>query len=166
MKRSQQITLVLSGAMATWPLGCEKMFGPSVPLPPPPVTQSGNLPDDAWASQLNTTNSYTNNHYVPSAGYYHAPYRGWFPYPYNYQVPGHGFFHGGMWSPQPHQSVVNASQPAGAAVDMARERASGLASSSGGSGYRGGSSSGFSRSGSSSGTSRGGFGSSSQGSGS
>ena len=53
----------------------------------------------------------TNNTYVASHGYWHAPYHNWYPYPYNYFDPARGYFHGGQWSPAPHESTITASRP-------------------------------------------------------
>ena len=46
--------------------------------------------------------AYTNNHYVPGVGYYHAGYHGFFPLPYNYYDAGRGsYFSGGNWRSSP-----------------------------------------------------------------
>ncbi|MBI3415313.1 MAG: hypothetical protein HY043_08340 [Verrucomicrobia bacterium] len=103
MKRSRQIHLVLSGALASGALaGCSRApdgwdFEPSV-------------------SQVSTDNTYTNNHYVHGYGYYHAPYRGWYPHPFNYYLPGRGYFHGGNWTPAPFETSTTASRPAADSV--------------------------------------------------
>lgn len=91
MKRSNKIVLVLSGALATAPIGCSNPSERSAAITP--------------------ENTYTNNHHVSGAGYYHAPYYAWFPYPYNTFVPGRGYFHGGQWTQEPHQSAITASRP-------------------------------------------------------
>lgn len=53
---------------------------------------------------------YTNDHFVQGLGYYHAPYRNWFAYPYNYFDTNRGqYFHGGNWSEKPHESITNLS---------------------------------------------------------
>jgi hypothetical protein len=89
MKKSTLVTLVLSGALAG---GCDD--------------QSQNGRSGQAANTILTNNTYT-----PSLGYYHAPYRGWFEYPYNYYRPGFGYYHGGTYSPQPEVSDVVASFP-------------------------------------------------------
>lgn len=179
VKRSKQITLVLSGAMAAWPLGCEPQYAPQnvqqvrqpPPLPAPPIAQSGFLTTDEIASQISTNNVYTNNQYIPRVGYYHAPFNSWYPYPYNYFSPGYGYFHGGTWALQPHAGGAMSSMPSTPAVARARDDAANKRSSSGSgsTGFRSLSSGGSSTSSgsrsstsstSSSGTSRGGFGSS------
>lgn len=66
-------------------------------------------PTRAYALQ---GNAFTNDHHLPYAGYYHAPYRGWFVHRYNHFDPQlKKYFHGGLWSDQPHQSFTNISTP-------------------------------------------------------
>ena len=69
---------------------------------------------------LSPDNTYTNNYYVHGAGYYHAPYRAWYPYPYNSYLPGRGYYHGGQWTSNPDVGSVNASRPAPEAVRAAQ----------------------------------------------
>ena len=135
MKRSKTIHLVLSGALAGSVLtGCGPSEEPTMMPPQPPLSDS---------------ESYTNNHHVHGVGYYHAPYRSWFPYPYNHYIPGRGYFHGGNWSGDPHASATTASQPTSTAVRQAQSaRATSASTSTSSSGHL-------------SGTSRGGFGGSS-----
>ncbi|HUR46571.1 MAG TPA: hypothetical protein VMZ27_11900 [Candidatus Saccharimonadales bacterium] len=103
MKRSQKVILVLSGALATSTIGCNR---------------NGGWGDDS--SWLSSDNTYTNNHYVHGVGYYHAPYHAWFPYPYNsYQI-GRGYYHGGTWSPEPNASPTTVSRPSVQATSSAR----------------------------------------------
>jgi len=53
-----------------------------------------------------------NDFHVANLGYYHAPYRAWFPRPYNYQDPTtKQYFHGGLWTKEPNQSPINLSTP-------------------------------------------------------
>lgn len=55
---------------------------------------------------------YTNDIYLPGAGYYHAPFRAFYPQPYNFYDAGRKmYFYGGQWGPAPHQSIVNISSP-------------------------------------------------------
>ncbi len=55
---------------------------------------------------------YTNNDYIPGVGYYHAPFRAWFPYPYNHFDPqSHRYFFGGQWSATPMLNITNLSTP-------------------------------------------------------
>ena len=102
MKRSTSIRLLLIGAVAGTTLaGCDS--------------------DPAYErSQLSADNTYTNNHYVHGAGYYHAPYRAWFPYPYNSFTPGRGYFHGGQWNSAPDPVPLQSSRPEPAAVRSAQ----------------------------------------------
>ncbi len=136
MKRSRRILLVLSGTLAGGALtGCDP--SPSDPADP--------------TEEINTQNTYTNNHYVHGAGYYHAPYRAWYPLPYNHYEAGRGYYAGNRWSPAPDSGPVTASQPTPNAVNIARGRSSG-------------SESGRAASSSSSSISRSGFGSTAHGS--
>lgn len=155
MKRSRQIRLALSGAVAStlWTTGCQpngsELNGPSNP---PTI--------------VSTNQAYTNNHYLSNSGYYHAPYGGWYARPFNSYLPGRGYYYGGNWWPSPHRGSVLVSTPRPAAVETAnlrtetlRARAGGVSSSGenpAGSG-RGTWSSGRSGN-SSSGVARGGFG--------
>ncbi len=100
MRRSKEIVLVLS-AMAAGTIGCRQ----SEP-----------------ALRLSTENVYTNNHYVPGAGYYHAPYHAWFPFPYNAYMPGRGYYHGGNYNTFPDERNVTASQPTVGAVSRAESQ--------------------------------------------
>lgn len=79
--------------------------------------QAQSAPTQAYALQ---GNAFTNDHYLSYAGYYHAPYRAWFPLRYNHYDPQQQkYFHGGQWSPQPHQSFKNISFPLPEAVAAA-----------------------------------------------
>ena len=110
VKRTQHISLVLSGALAMGVhSGCD--------------SHSAQSPPTDWVSEDNT---YTNNHYVSANGYhayYHAPYRAWFPLPYNYYSPNQGYYHGGNWTPQPNQSPITASKPISTAARSINSKA-------------------------------------------
>jgi hypothetical protein len=58
---------------------------PAAPPSPPPT--------------VNADTDYPTNHFLPGAGYYHPPYRSWFPFPFNYHDSGRGWFRGGQWQP-------------------------------------------------------------------
>ncbi len=105
MKRSQHIRLVLLGGLSGAALASS---GP---------TANAQLSSQGYALH---GNAFTNDHYLPHAGYYHAPYRAWFPHPYNhFDSQQQKFCHGGQWSPQPHQSFTNISEPLPQAVAAA-----------------------------------------------
>jgi hypothetical protein len=73
-------------------------------------------------ARISPANAYVNDHHVPGAGYYHAPYRAFFARPYNfYDEQRKQYFHGGQWTDQPHRSVVNISEPTQEAA-LAAER--------------------------------------------
>jgi hypothetical protein len=97
MKRSRSIRLVLLGSVSTAVLaGCD--YKPS----------------------LSAENAYTNNFYVPGAGYYHAPFRTWYRLPYNHFDPQQNrYFYGGQWWLTPCDSITNISFPTLQAVQLA-----------------------------------------------
>lgn len=153
VKKTKHISLVLSGALATGAGLSEACHRRPPPPPPPPVS----LVDKDWQAppQLSESQSYTNNHYTPGVGYYHAPYQSWYPYPYNHFAPGWGYFHGGRWTQQPNENAMKDSRPSAAGTSAARST---WLNNSRSRSTSGGSSTSSSRSSS---TSRGGFGSSS-----
>ena len=67
----------------------------------------------AAATPRITPESYfTNDDQIPGAGYYHAPFRGFFPLRYNhYDAERKMYFYGGQWAATPHRSIVNISAP-------------------------------------------------------
>ncbi|HTA30126.1 MAG TPA: hypothetical protein VK731_06560, partial [Candidatus Cybelea sp.] len=89
MKKSALVTLVLSSALVS---GCDEVSPEGYP---------------AYATGTNVTN----NTYVSGLGYYHAPYHGWFAYPYNYYRAGYGYYHGGNYTAQPYVSEIRSSLP-------------------------------------------------------
>ncbi len=99
MKRSKSIRLILIGGLSAGALtGCS-------PSGPAPIT-----PD----------NVYANNFYVPGVGYYHAPFRAWYPLAYDqYDGGRHEYYYGGQWSFTPFESITNVSSPTQQAADLA-----------------------------------------------
>jgi hypothetical protein len=74
----------------------------------------------AQAPRVTTESYFTNDQHVPGAGYYHAPFRGFYSHPYNhYDVNRKLYFFGGQWGPAPHRSIVNISAPTPEAVRAA-----------------------------------------------
>ena len=66
----------------------------------------------AGAGRVTTESYFTNDDHVPGAGYYHAPFRGFYTFPYNhYDVNKKLYFYGGQWAPTPYRSIVNISAP-------------------------------------------------------
>ena len=115
MKRSKQIRLVLLGGVTAGVVaGCDR-----TPPPPPSFASSHFEPNTNGVNtnDVSASGVYTNNHYIPGRGYYHAPYHSWYPQPYNYYLASRGFFHGGQWTAQPFNSPVVVSRPA---IDVAR----------------------------------------------
>jgi hypothetical protein len=98
VKRSQSIRLILIGGLSTAALtGC---------TPKPSVSAE---------------NVYTNNFFVPGAGYYHAPFRNWYALPYNhFDAQKNLYFYGGQWGAQPFESITNISSPTPEAVQLAQ----------------------------------------------
>lgn len=91
MKRSRQIRLLLLGSFCTGALtSCSDKTGP----------------------ESNSPRVYPNDYQVDKLGYYHAPYGAFYARRYNdYDPQRKLYFHGGLWTPLPHQSVVNLSEP-------------------------------------------------------
>jgi hypothetical protein len=105
MKKSSMVVLVLSGGLIT---GC-------------------NSSHDSWREDAR---SYTNNHYTAGRGYYHAPYRAWFPYPYNhFDATRGGYYHGGQYTPSPHLSSIAESRPLVKSTPGSSTRRGGFSSS-------------------------------------
>jgi hypothetical protein len=75
----------------------------------------------AASAPMVTTESYlTNDEHVPGAGYYHAPFRAFYAFPYNhYDVSRKLYFYGGRWGSSPYRSIVNISAPTPEAVRAA-----------------------------------------------
>ncbi len=98
MKRSTGIRLLLLGGISAGATlaGC---------------TPTGREP------RITGGSAYTNDYFVPGAGYYHAPFHAFFPRPYNYYDPQQKlFFYGGQWGKEPFRSVINISEPTDAAA--------------------------------------------------
>lgn len=69
------------------------------------------------ADSVTVSDVFTNNHFVPGVGYYHAPFRAWYSLPYNHYDAGNSrYFFGGQWGGAPYESVVNISAPTPEAV--------------------------------------------------
>jgi uncharacterized membrane protein YgcG len=153
MKRSKQIVLLFSGALATTaiPTGCSD----GEPQPPEPSPTTPQL--SVAAATSSDRKEQQNNSYVPGLGYYQSIYHSWFPYPFNYYYPDWGYYYGGNWNVASYPGrVPPTSVPTPDAYRRAREE---LTEGGGGHfsrGYSHGFFSGFS----SEGVSRGGFGSS------
>lgn len=105
MKRSSTVVLVLSGALLA---GCSQEEA-----------------EDSAILDTTDTNTYTNNTYRPSFGYYHAPHYAWYPRPYGDFVPGLGYYYGGQYrsNPEPTPSLA-ASSPAKAPATRVAAHAS------------------------------------------
>lgn len=69
---------------------------------------------------LNPNAVLANDHRIQGVGYYHAPFRDFFPQPYNaYDTSRKQYYFGGRWGEQPHQSIVNVSAPTPQAIQRA-----------------------------------------------
>jgi len=96
MRKSTAVTLILSGSLLA---GCDRQNA---------LSSAGNPGGNAGLSV-------TNNTYDPARGYYHAPYRAWYPHPHNYYDPASGYYYNGHWSSVPDTSKTTPSTPAMAA---------------------------------------------------
>jgi hypothetical protein len=102
VKRSRSIKLVLLGTLSVG-------------------VMSGCGPADLSRAPITSDAVYTNNFYVPGVGYYHAPFRSWYAFPYNHYDPQtRRYFSGGVWSATPCASIMNISAP-GAGIASAVE---------------------------------------------
>jgi hypothetical protein len=101
VKRSRSIRLILLGGLSAGALsGCSPQPNPA------PISQE---------------NYYTNNFHLPGVGYYHAPFRNWYPLPYNHFDPQtQRYFYGGQWGAAPYETITNISQPLPQAVALAQ----------------------------------------------
>lgn len=118
MKRSKNIRLILlSGLSAGALAGCS-------PTGPAKVT---------------VANVYTNNYFLPGVGYYHAPFRAFYPYQYNYFDPQKKqYFFGGQWAATPNESIMNISSPTTDAATFAEAKRADLQRGGFGCSYYGG----------------------------
>lgn len=137
MRRSTQVALVLLGAAGV--VGAATLWDYTRPEPQPPVANADQPLEAADANK-----EYSNNQYSPGLGYYHAPYFGWFPFPWNYHDSGRGYFAGGNWHASPLTPTVDRSRPTAQAVSVAnslrqqeeeRRRRSGFAGGGSGRSY-------------------------------
>jgi hypothetical protein len=87
-------------------------------------------------TSITTSDVFTNNHYVPGVGYYHAPFQAWYALPYNHYDPVKAkYYYGGQWAAAPNESIINISSPKPEAVQQLADnrtdvRRSGFGSSS------------------------------------
>jgi hypothetical protein len=125
MRRSAKVALVLLGtagvvgvgalAFDSWRRARDEDAPPPAPQPPAPP--------------ISATQTYPNNDFIPGVGYYHAPYHGWFPFPFNYHDPSRGYYGGGLWQAAPFIANLLSSRPteqsvaAALAARRAREEA-------------------------------------------
>lgn len=76
--------------------------------------------DDDWGSTSRRSSGtgeradpvYPNDYYVPALGYYHAPYRTFYPERYNAHDEAKGWYYGGSWHPTESISTITTSTPA------------------------------------------------------
>jgi hypothetical protein len=102
VKRSHKLALVLlGGASAGAFSGCSQ---PSIGRP----------------VRISSQCVYVNDYFVPGAGYYHAPFRRFYPFAYNHFDPRlKMYFFGGQWGFSPFQSPINISSPTEDAAKLA-----------------------------------------------
>ena len=75
----------------------------------------------ATAPLVTTETFLTNDTQIPGAGHYHAPFRAFFPLPYNhFDATRKMYFYGGQWGAAPHRSIVNISAPTPEAARQAQ----------------------------------------------
>lgn len=107
MKRTQHLRLLLLGGGIA--AGANSACAPSARREEPRITPES---------------YYTNDYHIAGAGYYHAPFRAFFPYRFNHYDSATGrYYYGGRWERAPFESPVNISTPtpeAAAAAEAAR----------------------------------------------
>lgn len=92
------------------------------------ITDRPSLPVSSYRPSNGTRSSpvpfqerdYQNNEYVPTIGYYHAPYHNFFFYSWNHYDTSHGYYRGGQWFPQMLSGSVPASRPSAEAMQRLR----------------------------------------------
>lgn len=115
MKRSRVVRLTLSGTIAASLsiAGCSKSSS----------DDSADLSSSASAIDASTwiseDQAITNNAYLSGAGYYHAPFQGWYTHPLNTYWPGRGYYYGGDWWPTPFRGSLAPARPLSSAVSLA-----------------------------------------------
>ena len=83
----------------------------------------------AEVERITPESFFTNDTFVPGAGYYHAPFQRFYPRPYNHYDAARGqYFHGGQWAAEPHRSIVNISAPTPEAARLAQAQRTDLRS--------------------------------------
>jgi len=106
-RRSKQIALVLLGTMGVvggvvvWDAWQRAGVGDN-----PTATQP-----DIPSTPIAADRDYHNNDFTPGVGYYHAPYRSWFPFPFNHYDASRGYFGGGLWQAVPFAAGLMSSRP-------------------------------------------------------
>jgi hypothetical protein len=77
---------------------------------------------DEDVTYVSSGRNYSNNHYIPGVGYYHAPFHAWFPRRYNDHDSTNGYFAGGQWQRNQHTSSIVDSTPTSHAVSSANSQ--------------------------------------------
>ncbi len=84
---------------------------------------------------VSSSTSYSNNHYLPYVGWFHAGTRTFEPYPHNTYVAGRGYYWEGGWHAAPSSSsTVSFATPTEASAQKANAAAGAGYASAGGSG--------------------------------
>lgn len=122
MKKSEQIVLLLSGALAAG-------FGLAAISDPNP--SAGDWGGSAYD---NENQDQQNNSYMPGVGYYHSPFHAWYPVSFNTHDPNRGYYYGGSWHAAPFAGIVPSSSRPSPAGWMSMHLARGNSGYSGGSG--------------------------------
>ncbi len=115
MKRSRVVRLTLSGTIAASLsfAGCSKSSSDdSADL----SSSASDIDASTWISE---DQAITNNAYLSGAGYYHAPFQGWYTHPLNTYWPGRGYYYGGDWWPTPFRGSLAPARPLSSAVSLA-----------------------------------------------
>lgn len=119
MRKPENIALGIVGAVAG---------GLAITALSSRVTDRPSVPVSSYRSSSGTRSNpvpfqerdYQNGEYVPTIGYYHAPYHNFFFYPWNHYDTSKGYYRGGQWFPQMLSGIVPASRPSAEALQRLR----------------------------------------------
>src|SRR5258708_38747397 len=90
MKKSRHVRLMVTASLLAPFSGC----APKQSAPPAPDPNQ-NWDYGSQGQTFDPNRDYENNTYIAGLGYYHAYHHWWYPYPWNYYMPGFGYYGGG-----------------------------------------------------------------------
>src|SRR5258708_32033217 len=100
MKKSRHVRLMVTASLLAPFSGC----APKQSAPPAPDPNQ-NWDYGSQGQTFDPNRDYENNTYIAGLGYYHAYHHWWYPYPWNYYMPGFGYYGGGGWGASPGNQI-------------------------------------------------------------